>query len=177
MRGGLHQLGMAMARSLRRSRSDRGQRGAVLVELAIILPILLLLSFATIEFARAITAYKVVVNQVRQAARYLADKTPGSGHAEAACLVRHGSVSCGGTVLMSGLASATVVVQDASNAPATHRAQLTSTTGNAVAVNLVTVTVSGLQYPLLTGGFLSGIFGNATSITFQPVSATMRQTL
>lgn len=147
------------------------------MELAVILPILLLLSLATIEFARAITAYKVVVNQVRQAARYLADKTPGSGHTQAICLVRTGSTACQGTVLLSGLTNATVVIQDASNAPTTHRAQRTSTEATAEAVNLVTVRVTGMSHPLLAAGFLSGIFGSATSITFGPISATMRQTL
>lgn len=166
-----------LKRSLRKARRDESQRGAVLVELALVLPILLLLSFATIEFARAITGYKVAVNQVRQAARYLADKTPGSGRGEAACIVRYGLPSCSGTPIMPGLVTATVVVQDAANAPSTHRAQLTSSDSNAVAVNLVTVTVTGIRYNLLAGGFLSGIFSNSTAITFGPIKATMRQTL
>ncbi len=166
-----------LRRSLRKARRDQRQRGAVLIELAIVLPLLLLLSLATIEFARAINAYKVVVNQVRQAARHLATKTPGSGHGEAACIVRYGLPNCSGTAIMSGLVTATVVVQDASNAQSTHRAQLTSTGSSGVAVNLVTVTASGVRYQLLTGGFLSGIFGNTTTITFSPISSTMRQTL
>lgn len=166
-----------LTQSLRKARRDRRQHGAVLIELALVLPLLLLLSFATIEFARAINAYKVVVNQVRQAARHLATKTPGSGHSEAACIVRYGFPDCSGTAIMSGLLTASVVIQDASNAPSTHRAQLTSTGSNAVTVNLVTVTVSGIHYRLLAGGFLSGIVGNTTTITFSPISSTMRQTL
>lgn len=160
----------------RRSLADR-ETGAVLVELAVILPILLLVSFATIEFARAVTAYKVVVNQVRQGARYLADRTPGTGHAQATCLVRYGRTDCTGALVVTGLGTATVVIKDATNAPTTHKAQATSTGSNAIAVNLVTVTVSGLRYPLLAGSFVTAITGNANSVPFGPISATMRQAL
>lgn len=161
------------------------QRGAVLVELSLVLPILLLLTLATVEFAQAMAAYKVVVLQVRLATRYLSAKAPGTGHAEARCLLTHGVASaggvCTGTALMPGLVANgfSVSVADAVSAPSTHRAQRTSsdsTVASATTINLVTVTASGYRYPLNFAAFLSNITGGTTTFDFAPISMTMRQT-
>ncbi len=159
-------------------------RGAVLVELALLLPLLLLLTLAAVEFSQAIAAYKVVVNQVRSAARHLSTKAPGTGYIEAECLLTHGSPSsakpCSGSVLLPGfLASGfSVTVTDAINMPSTHRSQRTTadlTVTSATTINLVSVTASGYQHQLHFAGFLSGVVGEATSLTFGPISMTMRQ--
>lgn len=160
------------------------QRGAVLVELSLVLPLLLLLTLATVEFAQAMAAYKVVVLQVRLATRYLSAKAPGTGHAEARCLLTHGVASaggnCTGTALMPGLVANgfTVTVSDALNAPATQRAQRTSsdsTVTSATTINLITVTASGFRYRLNFAAFLSGVVGSSPTFDFAPISMTMRQ--
>ena len=169
-------------------RSELNQRsqsgGSVLVELALLLPILLFLTLASVEFSQAIAAYKVIVNQVRSAARYLSTEAPGTGHTEATCLLTNGNPSsakpCTGSVLLPGFSAPdfNVTVADALNAPATHSAQRTSadlTVTSATTINLVTVTASGYQHPLYFAGFLSGVVGNATALTFGPISMTMRQ--
>lgn len=160
--------------------NSRRQSGSVLVELAVVLPILIGLSLATLEFASAISEYKSIVNQVRIAARYLATKAPGQGHTQARCLAINGvegSTSCTGVPIRSGFATATVTIRDASNAPATHRAQATSSGTGAVVVNLVTVEITGFRHTLITGTFVSGMIGDRASITFSPISVTMRQAL
>ncbi len=171
-------------RSRPRPRS-RAQRGAVLVELSLVLPILLLLTLATVEFAQAMAAYKVVVLQVRVATRYLSTKAPGSGHAEARCLLTHGVASaggnCTGTALMPGLVASGfgITVADALNAPATQRAQRTSsdsTVASATTINLVTVSATGYRYRLNFAAFLSSVVGGAATFDFAPISMTMRQT-
>lgn len=48
---------------------DRGERGAVLVEFALILPFLLMLTFGIIEFSRAFSASATVSNASRAGAR------------------------------------------------------------------------------------------------------------
>ncbi len=165
--------------------SRRQQRGAVLVELSLVLPILLILTLATVEFAQAMAAYKVVVLQVRLATRYLSAKAPGTGQAEARCLLTHGVATpggnCTGTALMPGLVATgfTVTVSDALSAPTTHRAQRTSsdsTVTSATTINLVTVTASGFRYHLNFAAFLSGILGGSPTFDFAPISMTMRQT-
>jgi Flp pilus assembly protein TadG len=156
------------------------QSGSVLVELAAILPLLVALSLGTLEFASAFTEYKTVVNQARIAARYLSAMAPGQGHPQARCIATNGAEStapCTGTPVLDGMATATVTIQDASNATATHRAQATSTATGAVAVNLVTVTITGYSHQLVTGSIISGMLSDSTSITFGPISATMRQAL
>lgn len=165
---------------MRRLRTLQRQSGSVLVELAAILPLLVGLSLGTLEFASAFTEYKTIVNQARIAARYLSAKTPGQGHAQARCLAINGIEStapCAGTPVLSGLATATVTIQDASNAAATHRAQATSATAGAVAVNLVTVQITGYTHQLVTGSIISGMVNDRTSIGFAPISVTMRQAL
>lgn len=159
-------------------------RGLALLELALILPVLVVLTFAVLEFSLVLSQYKTVVNQVRAGARYLTTKPPGSGREEAICLVRHGDPSRSGTACVTtssiapGFANAatTVTVQDALNAATTHRSQATAPgDANSVVVNLVTVTVSNYPYTLLFGQILPGIFGNVTTLTFDPISTTMRQ--
>ena len=158
--------------------------GAVLVELALLLPILLFLTLASVELSQAIAAYKVIVNQVRNAARYLSTEAPGTGYTEAGCLLTNGNPSsakpCTGSVLLPGFSASSfsVGIADAVNTPLTHRSQRTSadlTVTSATTINLVTVTASGYQHPLYFAGFLAGVVGNATTLTFGPISMTMRQ--
>ena len=153
-------------------------RGAVLVELAAILPFILILSLATVEFASALVAYKRLANQTYVAARWLSTQAPGQGHVTAACMVKYGEQSsalpCTGTLLLPNLASATVTITDASTNAPTHRAQMSGST-DGVAINLVTVTLSDYRHTLLFGGFLKPITGGAASIGFTPISTTMRQ--
>jgi len=174
-----------MLRDRRTDCKNRPQSGgAVLVELALLLPLLLFLTLASVEFSQAIAAYKVIVNQARSAARHLSTQAPGTGHIEAECLLTHGSPSsakpCTGNALLPGFSASSfsVTVSDAVNAPTTHRSQRTTadlTVTSATTINLVTVTASGYQHHLYFAGFLSGVVGNATSLTFGPISMTMRQ--
>jgi Flp pilus assembly protein TadG len=152
------------------------ERGVVQIELAFVLPVLLLLAFATVELALALSSYKLVVGQVRGAARYLSTQAPGVGHADAICLVKTGILqpACTGSFLAPGFANATVTIQDSRNA-ADHRAVPTTTGAPAVIVNLVTVTVSGYQHQFIAGSLISAVVGNAQSITFDPIRLTMRQ--
>ena len=153
-------------------------RGAVIVEVAILLPIILLLAIATIEFASALVAYKRLVNQTRVAARWLSTQTPGQGHITAICLVKYNntnnSLPCSGSLILDNLNNATVSISDATTDPASQRAQRTNAP-NAVAINLVTVTVSGYRHPLILGGFLKPITGGAASVSFSSIRTTMRQ--
>lgn len=48
----------------------KSNRGQSLVELAIVLPILLVLVFAVVEFSRVLSAYLIIENLARDGARY-----------------------------------------------------------------------------------------------------------
>ncbi len=86
------------------------QRGVALVEFALVLPLLLLLCLTVVELGRAFWHYKVLVQSVREAARYVAAQKPGEGAQEARNLVLHGSLSAAGPYQLSDL-TATQPVQ------------------------------------------------------------------
>ncbi len=160
------------------------QGGAVLVELALVLPLLLFMLLATVEFTQALAHYQVLLKQVRTSARYLSTRAAGSGHVEAECLLRTGRPSavmpCLGPALLPGLGDAgvRVAVLDALNAAATHRAQLSSTddtAAHAVTLNLVTVRLSGYRHRLVFAGLLTPATGGAATLDFGTLQLTLRQ--
>jgi Flp pilus assembly protein TadG len=108
-------------RCLRRSRRmhwltrfRRDDRGVQLVELAIVLPILLLLFAAVAEFGRYFYEYSTVAKSARLGARYLAAKSATSTgtnwQANAKNLVVFGNTAGSGSPVLSGLSTANVSV-------------------------------------------------------------------
>jgi len=107
-------------RNLRRSRRlhwlnrfRRDDRGVQLVELALVLPILLLLFGAVAEFGRYFYEYTTVAKGARVGARYLAAKsaTNTNWQANAKNLVVYGNTAGTGSPILSGLSTANVTVQ------------------------------------------------------------------
>ena len=137
------------------------QTGVALVEFALILPLLLILTFVTTEYSRALFQYNILAKSVRDAARYLSVQIPEdtTKYATARNLVVYGNPSGSGSPLVIGLS--TVLVPDPVWRPE----------GSAPVINTVTITVTGYVFrPLFTSAF--GLnFGN---ITYAPISATMR---
>ena len=136
----------------------RRQAGAALVEFALILPLLVLLTFTVTELGRALWHYKVLSQSVREAARYLSTKTPGTGADQARSLVLYGSLSATGPYQLSNLGPSQVVsvqwVRHSSPALAT-----------------VKVTVSGYAFESLAASFWGLEFGR---IAFGDISASWR---
>ena len=102
-------------RLLSLSRFRRDERGVQLLEVAIVVPILLVLFGAVAEFGRYFYEYTTVAKAARVGARYLASKsvtsTSGNYQAEAKNLVVYGNIAGSGTPLLSGLTTSNVVVQ------------------------------------------------------------------
>jgi Flp pilus assembly protein TadG len=154
------------------------QRGAALVELAIVMVVLLTITFGITEFGRAIYQYNTLAKSARDAARYLSTKgqTDTDAKAAAKCLAVfgkpfYGDPTCGGSTstLAPGLTIAMVSVCDALACPTTHSAQ-----GTAPVVNLVTVTIGGAATPYT---FASAVSFAVPDIPFGEISVTMRQVL
>jgi hypothetical protein len=140
-----------------------GQHGAALIELALILPLLLLLTFITTEFGRAMYQYNTITKSVRDAVRYLSVQTPGTGEAEARNLIVYGNIAGDGPPLALGLAPANVL------AP-TWQSQ-----GSVPTINTVSITVTGYTFVPLFGNVFGIAFGNANGgIPYGDISATMR---
>ncbi|MGE8318250.1 MAG: TadE/TadG family type IV pilus assembly protein [Comamonas sp.] len=142
-------------------RIHRPQQGAALVELALTIPFMLLLSMIVIEFGRALYEYNTVTKSVRDAVRYLSVQTPNTLCDNAKNLVVYGTTSAGSTPLAPGLKTSAVSCS-------------WQTAGTFPLINTVTVTVTGYRFTSM----VSNVFGNQLAsgggITFGSIAATMR---
>ena len=145
-----------------RSTTSRKVRGVALVEFALVLPLLLLLSFITTEFGRALYEYNTVVKSVRNAVRFLSVQTPETLTTEARNMVVYGNTAGTGQPLALGLTLARVPTPT------------WQTVGVDPVMQTVTVRVSGYSFtPLFTGTL--GL--PMSSLTYSDISATMRAAL
>lgn len=146
----------------------RKQRGLAAVELGLLVFPLVLLVFGITECGRAVYQYNALAKATRDAARFLSVQSAGDANdvTTAQCLVVYGNKACTPPVLVPDLTMAMVSVCDSISCAATHQNQ---PTGSGV-INLVTVKISG--YP-----FTSLVPIQVPSMTFGPISTTMRQVL
>jgi Flp pilus assembly protein TadG len=139
------------------------QQGVALVEFALILPLLLILTFTTTEFGRALYEYDSVTKSVRDAARYLTTQTPGSAAAQTAAqnLVIYGYTAppSGSPPLARGLSAATVT-------------STWGSAGSAPVINTVEVRVSNYQFQSIFTTVFGLSFG---TVTFSDITAAMRK--
>jgi hypothetical protein len=141
---------------------NKRQKGVALVEFALILPFLLLLSMITTEFGRAMYQYNTLTKSVRDASRYLSLQTPGTKIAEARNLMVYGNTAGTGAPLALGL-----MIEHAVVLPP-------QTAGTNPVINTVTVRIEGYTFNSLFPSVFGISFGN---IPFNPISATMRSYL
>lgn len=147
-------------------KSRRTQHGAALIELALITPMLLLLTFITTEFGRAVYEYNAVVKSTRDAVRYLSVQTPNTHITEARNLIVYGNTAGTGAPLARGLSL--------SNVPAGTCCTWQAAGANPI-ITTVTVRVSSYafhsMFPSVMGVVFTGANGN---IVFSDITATMR---
>jgi Flp pilus assembly protein TadG len=146
---------------MRKRPPKSAQQGVAIVEFALILPLLLLLSFTTTEFGRALYEYETVAKSVRQAARYLTMQNEGSHTTEGQNLVVYGYTTppAGARPLARGLTLANVPTPTWQNA------------GSGPIIRTVTVTVTNYQFRSI---FTTAFGVNFGTITFADITATMR---
>lgn len=138
-------------------------RGVALVEFALLLPVLLVMTFIVTEFGRAIYQYNTLTKSVRDAARYLSIQTPGTRIAEAKNLVVYGNTAGTGSPLALGLTTAHV--QD----------PIWETAGTAPVISTVTVEIANYEFRSM---FTTTVFGLPfRNVPFSPIRATMRSHL
>jgi hypothetical protein len=151
-------------RTFRVRRFARRERGSQLIELAITLPIILMLLGATAEFARFFYTYTTLTNAVRSGARHASKWEIGSSWTipETQSMVVYGDYSdTSHGPILPGLSTANVKVT--ANGPSPH------------AIQSVTVSIVGYQYqPLFDLGKLTGIPALSLKIDMN-ASATMKQ--
>lgn len=135
------------------------QSGVALVEFALVLPLLLVLSLVTAELGRGVYRYNCAAKAVRDAARYLSVRAPNTDVGKARNLVVYGNVDGTGPLLDSALTAANVPDP------------VWQTAGSDPVINTVTIRVAGYQYRPMIGS----MFGTRFAVyTFSDISATMR---
>ena len=146
---------------MNRSRKGRGlsgllrrRDGAAAVEFAMVLPVLLLILFGTIELGRLIHNYNVVAKGVRDASRYLA-RVPST-------------TSCAGLTWSPD--SITAVTETKNMAT---RGQLGGNDANNVLFNFTPTTVTVTTDCINNANGLAGIYGTATTIKRAIVQASV----
>ena len=143
------------------------QQGAALIELALSIPFMIMLSMIVIEFGRALYEYNTATKSVRDAVRYLSAQAPNT-LPNAPCptaaqnLVVYGTTTAGSKPLVPGLKVSAVSCS-------------WQTTGALPLINTVTVTVTGYRFTSM----VSNVFGLQLSdanggISFGNITATMR---
>jgi hypothetical protein len=139
------------------------QKGTAIVEFALVLPLLLLLTMITTEFGRAIYQYNTIVKSLRDGTRYLSVQTPNTKIAEAKNLVVFGNIAGTGQALVPGLTVAKVVIPP------------WQTMGSNPVINTVKITVTGYKFHSLFASVFGVTFGDVNGdIPYGTISATMR---
>ena len=126
------------------------QTGVALVEFALILPLLLILTFVTTEYSRALFQYNILTKSVRDSARYLSVQSPGdtTKYAKAKNLVVYGNPAGTGSPLVIGLTTSLV--------PNPVWLEV----GSAPRINTVTIRVTGYVFRPLFASVFNVSFGN-----------------
>lgn len=137
----------------------RFQAGVAILEFALVLPLLLVMTFVVTEFGRAIYQYDTLAKSVREGARYLSIQTPGGNVAQARNLVVYGNTAGAGTPLAPGLSTSQVSATWAD-----------SDTAEPV-ITMVTVRISGYSFQSLFLTVLGLPFG---AVPYSDIQASMR---
>lgn len=135
----------------------RKQRGVAVIELAILLVPLIILTFGMTELGRAVHYYNGIVSSTRAAARYLSTVPEGQGEDGARCVAVYGNPGCSGTPLVPGLTTGMVQIR--------YQHGVEAGPGT---VEMVRVTVEG--YP-----FRSMVPFVVRDMTFASIGTSMRQ--
>ena len=139
----------------------RDERGTQLVELAIVLPVLILMLGAAAEFGRFFYTYQTLAKATRAGARYLTtESAAGTADPKAENLVVYGDTAGNGSPVVEGLT--------------TDQIRITRTGGTSAFPERVTVKIVGYTYePLFDLGRLVGNKTLTLRIDVSP-STTMR---
>lgn len=161
MRAGIRARVRRIRARLRLRRFARNERGIQLVELAIVLPVFLLLFGATAEFGRFFYEYTTLAKATRAGSRYLATAAVNATEdARARNIVVYGNPDGTGSPIISGLTTANVTITRAGGAPSLPET--------------VKVQITGYKYqPIFDLGALTKTASLSMNIDVKP-SVTMR---
>lgn len=153
-----------LQRLLALKRFGRDERGIQLVELAIVLPIFVLLFAATAEFARYFYEYTTLAKATRVGARYLATAAvKASEDTTAKNIIVYGNAAGTGTPILSGLSTSNITITRSGGVP--------------ILPQTVTVQITGFRHqPVFDLGAITMTPTLSMNIDVKP-SVTMRYLL
>ena len=153
-----------LRRLLNLGRCIEDERGVQLVELAIVIPVLVLLFATAAEFGRYFYEYTTLAKSSRTAARYLATAAVNSTEdTKAKNIVVYGNSAGTGSPIVNGLGTANIVITRQGGVP--------------VLPETVKVEITGFKHqPLFDLGMLTKIPSLSLNIDIKP-SVTMRYLL
>jgi Flp pilus assembly protein TadG len=152
------------------------QRGVAIIEFALVVPLLLILTFLVTEFGRALYEYNVVVKSLRDAARYLSEQDPTIKATDPAKVLVARNLVVYGFPSPSSKDKPLVLGLSLSNVPDVNIAW--RTVGSDPLINTVTIKVTGYKFrPLAVTVFGQQLADSNGEIAFGDISATMRSQL
>lgn len=140
------------------------QAGVAIIEFALVLPFLLLLTFIATEFGRAMYEYHVLTKAVRDGARYISVELQNTHINEVRNLIVYGDPDPGGDARPLAPSLTLANVAD----------PVWDVAGTAPVINIVTVRVTGYQFQSLITSIFGLEFG---TLTYPDITATMRSPL
>lgn len=148
------------------------QKGVAAIELAFVLPLMLILAFGITELGRALYQYNGLVKATRGAVRYLAQQDLANAdlravHQNTRNIAVYGNEGGSGSPLVPGLSTSMVLVCDYVTCEATHKGALT---GQGT-VDLVTVQIGDLDKKAFS--FKSMMSYVLKDFKFSPIQSTM----
>ena len=148
-------------------------RGVSLIEFALVLPMLLLLTFITTEFGRALYQYNTITKSVRDAARYLSIQDPSIKLTDPAKVLAARRLVVYGSPNASNAATPLALGLSLAQVPDSNITWKSA--GATPAINTVTIKVSGYKFkPLFKSAFGLSLGDVSGEIPFGNISATMR---
>lgn len=139
----------------------RDERGTQLVELALVLPLMLMLVGATAEFGRFFYTYSTLSKATRAGARFQISQVPGTNMTMTKNLVVYGNTAGTGTPIAAGLTTTNV--------------QVIENRSPAGALQTISVKIDNYAYtPVFDLGKLTKSPSLSLAVNVSP-SATMRQ--
>ncbi len=163
-------------------RSGRRQRGAAVVEFALVLVPMLLIAFGVAEYGRAIYHYNTLVKSVRTAARIMSMANPEDVNylsvtmPYAKCMAIYGNDDCSGSPLAPSLSESNIQICDRINwalCTGTAESTLHNVPTGEGPIQLVKVRITGYQFPFIGLPLVT----NSPTTMFSNVEVVMRQPL
>jgi Flp pilus assembly protein TadG len=149
------------------------QRGVALTEFALVLPILIVLTFATVELGRALYEYNTLTKSVRDAVRYLSFQPESVTVTDPSKITAARNLAVYGKPVASSQDKPLAMGLSLTNVPASNITW--DVRGSSPAINVVTVKISGYGFrPIVTSAFGIEFGNNAGLIPYGDIVAFMR---